>query len=127
MKELMILNECLHLQGFRKVDPDRWKFANEGFLGGQKHLLKTIKRRRNVVPTSIPQQGRGSYIELGQYGIEELERVKRDKNMLMSEILKLKQEQAASRDQVSAMEDKIKDHWEKTTDDENLYLFDSYT
>ncbi|CAI9093713.1 OLC1v1023125C1 [Oldenlandia corymbosa var. corymbosa] len=99
----------LNTYGFRKVDPDRWEFANEGFLGGQKHLLKTIKRRRNAVPTAIPQHGRGSCIELGHYGVEEeLERLKRDKNLLMAEILKLKQEQQASRDQVSAMEDRIR-------------------
>ncbi|XP_030441599.2 heat stress transcription factor A-6b-like [Syzygium oleosum] len=100
----------LNTYGFRKVDPDRWEFANEGFLRGKKYLLKTIKRRRttHVVPHNS-QQVLDPCIEVGRFGLDgEIDRLKRDKQVLMMELIKLRQQQQTSRTCLQVMEQRLK-------------------
>lgn len=97
----------LNTYGFRKVDPDRWEFANEGFLRGQKHLLKNIHRRK---PVQIQQLSPplGSCVEVGKFGLEgEVERLKRDKNVLMLELVRLRQQQHNTECEMQTMNQRL--------------------
>ncbi|XP_062216737.1 heat stress transcription factor A-2d-like isoform X2 [Phragmites australis] len=102
-------HQAIYIVGFRKIDPDRWEFANEGFLRGQRQLLRMIKRRRPL--SSLPasqQQALGSCLEVGHFGRdEEIYRLKHDKNILLSEVVKLRQEQQSTRADMQAMEERL--------------------
>lgn len=99
----------LNTYGFRKVDPDRWEFANEGFLRGQKHLLKSISRRKPAHGHAQQQQqphgqNASACVEVGKFGLEEeVERLKRDKNVLMQELVRLRQQQQSTDNQLQGM------------------------
>nr|XP_018681307.1 PREDICTED: heat stress transcription factor A-3-like isoform X2 [Musa acuminata subsp. malaccensis] len=82
----------LNTYGFHKIDADRWEFANEDFLQGNRVLLKNINRRRSSQVHQIAMQVSLS-AEPENSGLEgEIHMLKSDRSALMQEIMRLQQE-----------------------------------
>ncbi|XP_062091057.1 heat stress transcription factor A-9-like [Humulus lupulus] len=98
----------LNTYGFKKIDPDRWEFANKGFQGGKKHLLKNIKRRSKYnrqlnEALTLPMS------DSAKSGLEsEIDTLKEDQSSLRTEILNLRREQNNSQCQITSAEERIR-------------------
>ncbi|CAE6075915.1 unnamed protein product [Arabidopsis arenosa] len=85
----------LNTYGFRKIEAERWEFANEGFLLGQRQLLKNIKRRATFSTSSSPPSH------------DACNELRREKQLLMMELVNLRQQQQSTKSYVKAMEQRI--------------------
>ncbi|KAA3454705.1 heat stress transcription factor A-5-like [Gossypium australe] len=91
----------LNTYGFRKIDPERWEFANEDFVKGQKHLLKNIHRKKPIHSHSNPQ---GSFVDPERAGFEEeIERLSREKSSLEANVLRFREERSAAKHQIEEL------------------------
>ncbi|XP_010049469.2 heat stress transcription factor A-2 [Eucalyptus grandis] len=98
----------LNTYGFRKMDTDRWEFANRGFQEGKKHLLKNIRRRRKLSEHTKTSNSSvaSDYPEAGKEA--ELEMLKKDQEALKSEILKLREEREHSQHEINQVAERVR-------------------
>lgn len=91
-------------KGFRKVDPDKWEFANEGFLRGNRHLLKNIHRRKSPHSQQLSTYG-GSASDSGLGS--EIDKLRKEKSALMQEVIELQEQQRGTAERVERVKDKL--------------------
>ncbi|KAK1412029.1 hypothetical protein QVD17_32969 [Tagetes erecta] len=96
----------LNTYGFRKIDPERWEFANEDFIKDQKHLLKNIHRRKPIHSHSNNPQSSTTDPERAAFQ-EQIDTLTRQKNSLENNIIRFKQQQPATKLQLQDLTQRV--------------------
>ncbi|XP_047307860.1 heat stress transcription factor A-5 [Impatiens glandulifera] len=103
----------LNTYGFRKIDPEKWEFANEEFMKDQKHLLKNIHRRKPIHSHSNP-QGNSPDQERAAYE-GEISKLLQEKLEIQAKVLKYKDEQSTAKIQLDDLSQRV-DHIKQRQD-----------
>ncbi|CAN1230237.1 Heat stress transcription factor A-4a [Linum grandiflorum] len=100
----------LNTYGFRKADPEQWEFANDDFVRGQPHLMKNIHRRKPVHSHSMQNGSSNPLTDAERQSLKgDIERLRRDKQALVSELQRKEQERKGFELQMTALRGKFQD------------------
>ncbi|XP_031395517.1 heat stress transcription factor A-3 [Punica granatum] len=98
----------LNTYGFRKIDTDKWEFANESFQRGKRHLLKNIQRRRSPQGQQVGSFG-GSSSEASRSGVEvEVGKLRKEKSALMQQVIELRQQHSGTAQHVETVNQRLR-------------------
>ncbi|GFP88127.1 heat stress transcription factor a-3 [Phtheirospermum japonicum] len=97
----------LNTYGFRKIDTDKWEFANEGFKRGHKHLLKNIQRRKTHHSQQIGSSS-GPSQDSNKAALEtEIERLRKERSSMMQEVVDLQHQQRGTAQHIGLINEKL--------------------
>ncbi|CAH2046276.1 unnamed protein product [Thlaspi arvense] len=99
----------LNTYGFRKIDPEKWEFANEDFLRGQPYLMKNIHRRKPVHSHSLQNlQALNPLTESERQSMkDQIERLRKEKEALLTDLRNQEQERKAFEMQATTLKERL--------------------
>ncbi|XP_043815543.1 heat stress transcription factor A-3-like isoform X2 [Manihot esculenta] len=98
----------LNTYGFHKIDTDKWEFANKAFRRGERHLLKNIQRRKSPQSQQVGSYYTGPSTEARKSELEsEVERLRKERRMMMREVVELQQQLHGSTHHIEAVKQRL--------------------
>ncbi|KAL8102596.1 heat stress transcription factor A-7a-like [Apium graveolens] len=101
----------LNTYGFKKLSPDRWEYAVEGFQKGKDYLLKNIRRRRHQPEQHVLRDEKSSQHSREGERLKqeaELEQLESDTDMLRTEIMNIQKEQENSDNYLLSVKERLR-------------------